>query len=383
MDALSAQAASQDTLADPQDTLEPTAGPLMFEELELAGRNHSMPLEALRLDPTPAGLHYLLTHFDIPVLDPSDWRLDVGGAVRQPLEFTLDALRDRPRKTLSVTLECAGNGRARLQPRPLSQPWLLGAVGTAAWTGTPLGPLLDEAGLDPDAVEIVFTGADRGIQGGEEQSYGRSLTVAAASAPEVLLAYEMNGAALPVQHGSPLRLVVPGWYGMTSVKWLTSIEAVEQPFEGFQQASAYRYKQDSEDPGQPVTRIHVRSLMIPPGIPDFFTRRRVLSAGPTLLRGRAWSGHGQITSVEVGIDGTWTEARLDPATGEFAWRGWSLEWDAAEGDHELSCRATDASGDAQPVDQAWNYQGIANNAVQRVSVTVDAAVRPATPADVP
>ena len=383
MDALSAQAASQDTLADPQDALEPTAGPLMFEELELAGRNHSMPLEALRLDPTPAGLHYLLTHFDIPVLDPSDWRLDVGGAVRQPLEFTLDALRDRPRKTLSVTLECAGNGRARLQPRPLSQPWLLGAVGTAAWTGTPLGPLLDEAGLDPDAVEIVFTGADRGIQGGEEQSYGRSLTVAAASAPEVLLAYEMNGAALPVQHGSPLRLVVPGWYGMTSVKWLTSIEAVEQPFEGFQQASAYRYKQDSEDPGQPVTRIHVRSLMIPPGIPDFFTRRRVLSAGPTLLRGRAWSGHGQITSVEVGIDGTWTEARLDPATGEFAWRGWSLEWDATEGDHELSCRATDASGDAQPVDQAWNYQGIANNAVQRVSVTVDAAVRPATPADVP
>jgi len=374
MDALSAQVKNH-------ETLEPTVGPLMFEELELAGRNHSMPLEALRLDPTPAGLHYLLTHFDIPVLDGSHWRLRLGGTVRQPLEFSLDALRDRPRKTLSVTLECAGNGRARLEPRPLSQPWLLGAVGTAAWTGTPLGPLLDEAGLDPSTVEIVFTGADRGIQGGEEHSYGRSLTVAAASAPEVLLAYEMNGEPLPVQHGFPLRLLVPGWYGMTSVKWLTSIEAVERPFEGFQQATAYHYKQDEEDPGQPVTKIRVRSLMIPPGIPDFFTRRRMIEAGPTLLRGRAWSGHGPITRVEVGVDGEWTEARLDPPTGEFAWRGWSLEWDATEGDHELTCRATDASGDVQPDRQAWNYQGLANTAVQCVKVTVDAASRAATPAD--
>src|SRR5687768_7478380 len=136
---------------------------LSFEELQLATRNRGMPLEALRYDITPTGLHYLLVHFDIPALDAATWRLRVGGAVARPLELTLDDLRARPRRTEVVTLECAGNGRARLDPRPRSQPWIVEAVGTAEWTGTPLAPLLDEAGLGADAVELVFTGADHGI----------------------------------------------------------------------------------------------------------------------------------------------------------------------------------------------------------------------------
>jgi DMSO/TMAO reductase YedYZ molybdopterin-dependent catalytic subunit len=354
---------------EPTSAGEPTDGPLTFEELQLAGRNRGMPLEALRYDLTPTGLHYLLIHFDIPALDAASWRLRVGGLLRTPLELTLDDIRAMPSRTLAVTMECAGNGRARLSPRPMSQPWLVEAIGTAEWTGTPLAPILEKAGLGADTVELVFTGADRGIQGDEEQDYGRSLTVPEAMRPEVLLAYEMNGQALQPQHGSPLRLLVPGWYGMTNVKWLTSIEAVAEPFAGYQQARAYHYQRDADDPGQPVNRIRVRALMAPPGIPDFFTRRRFVDAGPVRLAGRAWSGSAPIQRVEVGVDGIWADADLGRPVGDYAWCPWSFEWGAVVGDHELTCRATDATGDVQPLDQPWNYQGLGNNLVQRVAVT--------------
>jgi DMSO/TMAO reductase YedYZ molybdopterin-dependent catalytic subunit len=348
----------------------PTDGPLTFEELQLATRNRGIPLEALQYDLTPTGLHYLLVHFDIPAIEPSTWRLRVGGRVRRALELTLGDLRALPQRTIAVTLECAGNGRARLSPRPLCQPWLLEAVSTAEWTGAPLAAVLEQAGLADDAVELVFSGADRGVQGGEEQDYARSLTVAEAMRPDVLLAYDMNGEPLEPQHGFPVRLIVPGWYGMTSVKWLTTIEAVEQPFEGYQQAIAYHYQRDEEDLGQPVERIRVRALMVPPGIPDFFTRARIVDAGRHALSGRAWSGEGAVTRVEVAVDGRWSDARLDPPLGQYAWRGWSFEWDATRGEHELACRATDATGRAQPLEQPWNYQGMGNNLVQRIAVTV-------------
>src|SRR4030095_4827395 len=149
-------------------------------------------------------------------------RLRISGSVRKPLELELDDLRRRPRVTMPITLECAGNGRAQLSPRPISQPWLNEAVGTAEWTGTPLAPLLDEVGLLPQCVELVFTGSDHGIEKGYEHDYARSLTVADARRPAVMLAYEMNGRPLEPQHGFPLRLLVPGWYGMTQVKWLRS-----------------------------------------------------------------------------------------------------------------------------------------------------------------
>jgi sulfane dehydrogenase subunit SoxC len=216
----------------------------------------------------------------------------------------------------------------------------------------------------------VFTGSDAGIQGGIQQKYARSLPIKEAMRPDIVLAYEMNGSELPLQHGYPLRLVVPGWYGMASVKWLESIHVVTRPFEGFQQAVAYRYQKNADDAGIPVTRIKVRSLMIPPGIPDFFTRSRVLPAGPVMLRGRAWSGEGTVERVEVGIDGTWVTAHLEHLQGPFAWREWTLPWVADRGGHELVCRATDSTGATQPLDQAWNYQGMGNNVVQRVKVEV-------------
>ena len=213
--------------------------PFSQVELQQAARNHGMPLEALRYPVTPAGLHYLLIHYDIPAVDPAAFELTVGGRVARPLSLSLDDLRARPSTELEVTIECAGNGRALLPgPRPLSQPWLAEAVGNAAWAGTPLAALLEEAGPLEDAVEVVFTGLDRGVEGGEVQQYERSLTLEEALGGDVLLAYGMNGRPLLPQHGFPLRLVVPGWYGMTSVKWLTRINVVPKPFTGYQQAHA-------------------------------------------------------------------------------------------------------------------------------------------------
>lgn len=348
----------------------PTTGPVTAEELELGRRNHSAPLEALRWPLTPPGLHYTVIHFDIPEIQPESWRLNVHGAVEHPLELTLSDLQRRPRRTTTVTLECAGNGRGRLGPRPQSVPWDTGAFGTAEWTGTPLAPILLEADVAPEAVELVFTGADRGVQGGLEQDYARSLTVAEALDGDLLLAYEMGGAPLLPQHGYPLRLLVPGWYGMASVKWLTQIEAVIEPAHLFQNEGTYRYSQSAEDTGEPVTRQRVRSLLVPPGIPDFFTRRRIVDAGPTMLRGRAWSGTGPVTRVEVGIDGRWMDAHVEPPSGPHAWQEFSAAWVADPGPHTLACRATDATGTVQPLAQEWTYQGMGNNAVQEIAVDV-------------
>ncbi|PSM41723.1 sulfite oxidase [Streptomyces dioscori] len=346
---------------------------ISHEELTLAARNHGLPLEALRYDVTPPGLHYILVHYDIPAADADTWTLKVHGRVRTPLTLDLAALRALPPVTHRVTMECAGNGRARLDPRPVSQPWLVEAVGTADWTGVPLRTLLAEAGVEPDAVEAVFTGADHGVERGVEQDYARSLTVqdAIATDPEVLVAYEMNGAPLPPQHGYPVRLIVPGWYGMAHVKWLTDIELTDAPFTGFQQAVAYRFRQSSGEPGEPVTRIAPRALMIPPGFPDFMSRTRVVRPGPVRLEGRAWSGRAPVTKVEVSADdgASWQTAELAAAQGDpWSWRHWHAPWTATPGRHVLTVRATDAEGTAQPLTQPWNRGGFANNEVQRIPV---------------
>jgi DMSO/TMAO reductase YedYZ molybdopterin-dependent catalytic subunit len=276
-----------------------------MEELQLAARNHGMPLEALRHPVTPTGLHYLLTHFDIPVVEPAEWALSIGGQVEREMSLSLDEIRRRPRVTSPVTFECAGNGRARMDPRPISQPWLDEAVGTGEWTGTPL--------------------------------------------------------------------IVPGWYGMTNVKWLRRIEAVGEPFQGYQQQQAYRMRTTDSEAGAPLSRMMPRALMVPPGDPEFLSRRRHVPLGPVPLAGRAWSGWGVVTGVEVSTDGglTWRPGRLDHQPAVAAWRGWSFDWTPpGPGDYELRCRATDAEGNTQPDEPPWNLGGYSNNAVQRVPVTV-------------
>jgi len=346
---------------------------ISLQELQLAARNHGMPLEALRWDVTPIGLHYLLTHYDIPDVGVDTWRLEVDGLVERTLSLSLGEIRARSAVEMAVTMECAGNGRAYVEPHVISQPWLVEAVGTARWRGTPVAELLEEAGVRDRAVEVLFTGLDRGVEGGEEQAYARSLPIAEVLSGEAILAYEVNGVPLPPQHGFPLRLVVPGWYGMTSVKWLSRVSVLDAPFDGYQMRHSYRRRQEEDDVGEPVTRIAPRSLMVPPGIPEFLSRSRVVAAGPCELRGRAWSGESDIAGVEVSTDSgtTWHSAEVDQdALGPWAWRSWRFTWDAGPGEYELCCRARDAAGNVQPLEAPWNVGGYLNNAVQRVSVTV-------------
>ena len=352
-----------------------TAAGISLEELQLAARNHGMPLEALRWDVTPLGLHYLLTHYDIPAVDPESWRLRVDGLVERQLELSLQELRRLPAREVVATMECAGNGRARIEPHVVSQPWLQEAVGTAAWRGASLAAVLAEAGVAAGATDVLFTALDRGVEGGEEQVYARSLPLVEAVREDVLLAYEVNGVPLPPQHGFPLRLLVPGWYGMASVKWLERITLVDAPHEGYQMRHSYRLRQEEDEVGIPLERIQVRALLVPPGIPEFLSRARVVEAGACVLHGRAWSGCGEVTGVDVSVDGgeTWSEAELGPpALGPWAWRAWRFLWNAAPGEHELCCRARDAAGNEQPLEPAWNVGGYANNAVQRIAVTVPA-----------
>jgi DMSO/TMAO reductase YedYZ molybdopterin-dependent catalytic subunit len=346
-------------------------GDFSAEELALANRNSGIALEMMRHDVTPAGMHYLLNHFDIPDIDAETWRLNVAGNVTSLLSLSLAELSAFPPRTLPVTLECAGNGRAGVTPRYQSMPWRHEAVGTAEWTGTPLRHILEPAGIGDDAVEIAFLGADRGFAGGVEHNFGWSLTPDQALSDDVLLCTAMNGAPLLPQHGFPARLIVPGWYGMASVKWLTDITVLNEPFDGYQKATAYKFRRDRDDPGEAIDFIRVKSLMIPPGIPDWFTRRRLVEQGPVELSGRAWSGAGTaIAKVEVAVDDDWFEAVLEPRQDRFAWTKWRYDWNATPGDHVLKCRATDEYGDTQPLDPRWDNSGYGNNAIHVVPVTV-------------
>jgi DMSO/TMAO reductase YedYZ molybdopterin-dependent catalytic subunit len=345
------------------------------EEVRLALRNPGMPLEALRRPITPIGMHYVLVHFDIPDVDPATFKLVVDGLVDKPAALTLDDLRARRAVSMPVMMECAGTGRAHLAPRPVSAPWHDEAIGCAEWTGTPLRGVLEDAGLLDEAVELLFTAHDRGLDQGVEQDYQRSLPIDEAMREDVLLAYAMNGEPLPASHGFPLRLIVPDWYGMASVKWLRSITAIAQPFEGVQQTLLYRYRRSEDDPGTPVTRKKPRALMAPPGIPEFLSRTRHVGARRTLVEGRAWSGADAVCRVEFSADGgrTWADARVEAPNGRHGWSAWSYEWDPEKpGDYELCVRATDTAGNIQPLDSAetWNQGGYAVNAVQRVTVSV-------------
>ena len=368
----SAGAADLESISAPSTRIAAPDEAISLEELGLAARNHALPAEALRWEVTPPGLHYVLVHYDIPEADAATWTVRVGGAVERQLELSLEDLASRPQHTVRVTLECAGNGRVGVEPRPVSQPWLTGAVGTADWSGVRLAELLDEAGVTADGVDVVFRGADHGVDHAVEQDYERGLSLADARGQDVLVATAMNGQPLPPQHGHPVRLVVPGWYGMASVKWLREIRVIDREYDGYQNAVAYRLQTHAEDAGVPVTRIEPRAMLVPPGFPDFLSRTRVVEAGTTELRGRAWSGWGLVSRVEVSTDdgATWTDCELEPDNGPYAWRGFRAGWEARPGIARLRVRATDETGRTQSPEPVRTLGGFTNNADPGVTVLV-------------
>jgi len=348
-----------------------TDGRFSLNEVNLANRNSGTPAEMLRRDITPIGAHYLLNHFDVPQFDESqasNWSIAIGGEVDTSQEFRLEELKSHATLSIPVTLECAGNGRAAMSPRWPSQPWGLDAVGTAEWTGTPLRPLLERCGLKPNAQEVVFYGCDEGIASGERHFYGRSLPLRDAMGDSVLLAWAMNGHPLPAQHGYPLRLVVPGWYGMASVKWLNRIDVIPGKFDGHQQR-AYTLRDEAGNALDPVNTIRVRAVMAPPGIPEWMSDLRLVDPGLNAITGKAWSGAGaQIDRVEFCDNGIWSDASVRTSQGQYAWSSWTIDWEATTGKHVLQCRATDTNGITQPLMPDWNARGFCNNAIQTIEV---------------
>jgi DMSO/TMAO reductase YedYZ molybdopterin-dependent catalytic subunit len=273
-------------------------------------------------------------------------------------------------ETMICTIECAGNGRSQLYPSVEGEQWSLGAVSTAEWSGVPLVEVLDRAGIKPGGREVLFRGADGGTIDQREGlvHYERSLKLDDARDSRALLAYAMNGEPLPIQHGYPVRLIVPGWYGVAAVKWLTDIEVIEGEFDGFYQRDRYFYEWD-RDGGvvrEPVALQRVRSLITEPH-PD-----EEIQPGALTIRGVAWSGAAPIARVEVSVgDGPWQEAHLVGERNRHSWQWWELLTRADRpGATTLRVRATDLAGRTQPEQPEWNRLGYGSNAIQAIAVRV-------------
>lgn len=346
---------------------------ITYEEARLCFRCHGMHLELIDRPITPVGSHFQLIHFDIPTLSDRGFTVQVKGRVHRPLTLSLSDLKRRKRVKQPSIMECAGTGRSYAHPRAIYVPWFNEDIGVFEYTGTPLGPILREAGLLEDATEVVFTGHDEGYDLGVRHNFERALPIDEAMLDGVILAWEANGQPLPPAHGFPLRLVVPTWYGMASVKWLKSITVIDHPFQGVEQSLVYRKTYTASDTGRPIQKKEVRSTMKPPGIPDLLTRQRFLERGTHTIRGKAWSGYGRITRVQVSTDGfkTFRDAVLEAPVSPFSWTPWHFDWQAgAAGKFVIGSRATDDKGHVQPLRPFWNIQGMAQNAVEPVAVQV-------------
>ena len=329
---------------------------------------------------TPTNRFYVRNHFsNVPVLDSSSWRLEVDGQVESTLSLTLDDVKQLPAREMAITMECAGNSRSYVTPPAEGLAFHHGAVSTAMWKGAALKDVLERAGIRESAIAAVFEGADRGTEEEDgvafELSYRRSLPIAKALDGNTLLAYEMNGQPLTQDHGFPLRLVVPSWYGMASVKWLTRINLTGQAFDGFFQQRRYIMINEGQEDSlerEPVTELRVKSLIVSP------RHGEVINDSSYAIRGFAWTGQGEIAGVEVSADGgrTWQEAALLGESAPNAWREWRLEWATpAPGHYVLKSRATDTAGNTQPEAIPWNFRGYANNSIHTIAVEVP-ALRP-------
>jgi DMSO/TMAO reductase YedYZ molybdopterin-dependent catalytic subunit len=338
--------------------------------------NLEYPFSSLSTWTLPNERFYVRNHFAAPKIEPATWRLRVEGAVSRPLELSLADLRQMPTVTKPLTLECAGNGRVYLSPKVRGVAWQLGAVGNAEWTGISLADILNRAGLKSSAVEIVLEGADRGTVNDDPKSPGpiafaRSLPIAKAKSPEVVLAHQMNGQPLPHDHGAPLRAVVGGWYGMASVKWLIRIVAVERPFEGFWQTFDYSlFRRENGLPVMaPITEMQVKAQIARPAVGDI-----VAANSSHRIFGAAWAGEANVSRVEISTDGglSWAAAKLFDREAPMAWRFWEYDWKcpAQPGRAILMARATDSRGRTQPMERDGDRRTYVVNHVVPVVVDV-------------
>lgn len=331
--------------------------------------NAETPLSALLDELTPLELVYVRNHFEVPELDAASWSLIVDGTVKRPIAISYSELQELPAETLTVTLECAGNGRKLMNPQPKGTPWVYGAVSIVQFRGATLSNVLDMAETAADAIEVVFYGADRGeVEPGRNEQFVRSLPLDLALNPDILLAWEMNGQRLTEHHGFPVRLVVPAWYGMASVKWLRQIILVSEAHRSFFQNEHYVYlNEESTEESDPVRHIRTRSLIISPADGSR------LSKDDIEVRGIAWSGYGAITEVELSTDGGehWLPTNVEGSSSRYGVQRWRLLWKPETSSrYQLLCRATDSVGNSQPESQIWNRLGYGNNGPHTITVFV-------------
>jgi len=317
-----------------------------------APENSETPLEGLRGWVTPTRLFFVRNHFPVPDIDVASWRLPVEGRVRRPRSWTFDELTNLPERTVFATVECAGNGRSFLQQHVHGVQWGAGAVGHAEWTGVPLRLLLEESGVEPDALEVLCEGADRGSEADHPamMPFARSLPLDKALDPDTLLVSRMNGELLEPSHGYPLRLFVPGWYGVASVKWLRRIEVLERPFRGYFQSKKYTIQRRTPAGGLEtvvVGPMEVKAEVLRP------RDGASVGVGTSRISGVAWAGEEAVATVEVSTDGglTWDEATLRGPQAPYSWTLWEFLWEAAvPGAHVLLARAVSAGGRVQPAE---------------------------------
>ncbi len=333
-------------------------------------------LSSLDEETTPTNRFFIRSHFAVPRIDPANWRLVIDGEVERPLTLTLADLQELPHRDLTSLLECAGNSRVSVRPKAEGVLWGHGAVSAARWRGVPLRAVLETAGVRTSAIEAVMEGADSGHEPGvaEELRYAMSIFVPKAFDEHTLLVDQMNGEPLSASHGFPVRAIVPGWYGMASVKWLTRIHFTEKPFQGYFRSRAYAYIREGESsdaPKPPVTSVRVKSLVTWP------KEGQVLAPGPHRLRGVAWSGEASIlrvdvsTSPETASGAVWKPARLLPGSTPYSWSHWEFLCDIPRsGFYVLRVRATDENGNSQPVQAEWNFRGVGNNSIHCVPIEV-------------
>lgn len=327
---------------------------------------------------TPNELFYVRHHAYAPRVDEQagkDWKLQVDGEVERPATLTLDELKQLPKGSVTVTLECAGNGRAFFDPPMPGIQWEKGAVGTARFTGARLADVLKKVGVKAAGKYVAANGADKPV--GKQPDFIRNVPISKAVNPDTILAYEMNGAPIPALHGFPLRLVVPGWEGAYSVKWLNHLQVIDKEHEGFFVKTAYRYPDKPVAPGaavppenmKPLTGLVVKSFI------NFPAEGAGFKAGKVRVAGFAWAGESFITKVEVSSDNgsTWKPAKLGKERERYAWQSFEYEFNITQpGSYLLMARATDDKGNVQPVAPQWNPSGYLWNVIDKVRINVEA-----------
>ena len=314
---------------------------------------------------------FIRNHFEIPDIDIADWKLTVTGEVPNPISFSYQDLTSLSAVTIQSTLECAGNSRATVNPPCEGLLWNNGGVGSAAWTGIPVDTILSMTGVNPNAKEVLFLGCDNGSENSESiEDYGMSIPLPKSRDKHTILAYKMNDDTLPNNHGYPLRLIVPGWYGMASVKWVKEIRVVNEPYKGFHQSKYYVFVKPGAADNAPLARV---STMKVKSLITSLRRGQALEIGEHIIQGIAWSGAGNVEKVEISTDNgrNWEIAALDPPLSRYSTQTWRYYWSATQsGCYLVSCRATDMQGNIQPIAFEWNFRGFANNSIHTLPIQI-------------